>query len=214
MNYDIIFHNENPVLLVTLLVLIAMSLTSWYVLFWKALTLKKERQFVAQFCKSHVKTPDWPIRSEIQHSGGAVEILLQEANKLKPVMAPYSHQEKKEILSMHLVQNLDLIKIHLDRGLTILASIGSSAPFVGLFGTVVGIVGALAKISTMGNAGIDVVAGPMSEALIATAVGLFAAIPAVLAYNSFVRLNRLLVQDLRHIAEQLTIYLSLSKESK
>lgn len=215
MNFETIFNNDNPVLLVTLMLLLAMSLTSWYVLFWKALMLRKERKFVATFSKSQVKTPDWPIKCEMEHSGGAVEILLKESNKLKPIMAPYSHSEKKEILSMHLVQSLDLIKINLDRGLTVLASIGSSAPFVGLFGTVVGIVGALAKISVIGNAGIDVVAGPMSEALVATAVGLFAAIPAVLAYNSFVRLNRLLVQDLRHIAEQLTIYLSLSsKEDK
>ena len=92
--------------------------------------------------------------------------------------------------------------------MTVLASIGSSSPFIGLFGTVWGIYNALSNIAIQGNAGLSVVAGPMGEALIATAIGLFAAIPAVLAYNSFVRLNRLLVQNLRHIAEQITVYLS------
>ena len=109
---------------------------------------------------------------------------------------------------MHLAQTLDEIRFGLDKGLTILASIGSSAPFIGLFGTVWGIYNALNNIATQGNAGLSVVAGPMGEALVATAIGLFAAIPAILAYNSFTRLNRLLVQNLRHIAEQMTVYLS------
>lgn len=111
---------------------------------------------------------------------------------------------------MHLLQTLDEIRSSLDKGLTILASISSSAPFIGLFGTVWGIYNALASIAVQGNAGLSVVAAPMGEALVATAIGLFAAIPAVLAYNTFVRLNRLLVQNMRHVAEQLTVYLSNS----
>jgi biopolymer transport protein ExbB/TolQ len=117
------------------------------------------------------------------------------------------NQKHHEIITMHLLQALDEIRFQLDHGLTILASIGSCAPFVGLFGTVWGIYHALGNISSSGNAGLSVVAGPIGEALVATAVGLFAAIPAVLAYNSFVRLNRILVQNLRHLAEQLEIYL-------
>ena len=113
---------------------------------------------------------------------------------------------------MHLLQKLDEIRFNLDRGLAILASIGSVAPFIGLFGTVWGIYGALTNIAEQGNAGLNVVAGPMGEALVATAVGLFAAIPAILFYNSFVRLNRLLIQNFRHIAEQITTYLSNRKD--
>jgi biopolymer transport protein ExbB len=105
-----------------------------------------------------------------------------------------------------LTQALDTIRVWLDKGLTILASIGSSAPFIGLFGTVWGVYNALTKIAAAGNASLNVVAGPMGEALVMTAVGLFAAIPAVLAYNAFVRTNRVLVQDLRHVAEQLALY--------
>ena len=199
MNLENIFSHDNPVLITALILLISMSVASWYIVFWKALSLRKDKQALADFCKRYITTPDWPLHAKFKEISGSVEILVREAEKLKPIMAPYKHEERKEILSMHL---------------TILASIGSSAPFIGLFGTVIGIVGALTKIAAQGNAGLDVVAGPMGEALGATAIGLFAAIPAVLAYNAYVRFNRLLVQDLRHIAEQLTTYLSLSPSSK
>ena len=116
------------------------------------------------------------------------------------------HSEAKEILTMNLIQTLDKQKIALDSGLTILASIANSSPFIGLFGTVWGIYTALLEISSQGNAGLSIVAGPMGEALIATAIGLFVAIPSALAYNTFARKNKLLVQDLRHISEKLTIY--------
>jgi biopolymer transport protein ExbB len=78
----------------------------------------------------------------------------------------------------------------LEDGLTVLATTGSTAPFVGLLGTVWGIYHALIKIGATGQASIDAVAGPVGEALIMTAIGLFVAIPAVLAYNFFTRLNR------------------------
>ena len=78
----------------------------------------------------------------------------------------------------------------LENGLTVLATVGSTAPFVGLLGTVWGIYGALIRIGASGQASIDAVAGPVGEALIMTAFGLFVAIPAVLAYNFFTRLNR------------------------
>ena len=78
----------------------------------------------------------------------------------------------------------------LENGLTVLATVGSTAPFVGLIGTVWGIYRALIKIGASGDASISAVAGPVGEALIMTAIGLFVAIPAVLAYNFFVRLNR------------------------
>lgn len=204
--------HTNPVLISTFVILILMSFCSWYIIFWKAINLRKEKNHLNNFRNNYIKTPDWPIHATFSNVKGNLEFLISECQKLKPVMKNYNHEEKKEILAMHLVQSLDLIKVNLDKGLTILASIGSSAPFVGLFGTVVGIYSALNKISLEGNAGLDVVAGPMGEALVATAVGLFAAIPAVLAYNAYVRFNRLLVQDLRHIAEQLTTYLSLSSK--
>jgi biopolymer transport protein ExbB len=82
----------------------------------------------------------------------------------------------------------------------ILASIGSTAPFVGLFGTVWGIMHALTEISKAGSASLDVVAGPIGEALIATAIGIAAAIPAVLAYNYFLRQTKLFQTELENFA--------------
>lgn len=209
MNFAHAFTQGSAVLAVVFFILIAMSFASWYVIFWKGMKLKREYAFYQTFLVKHANIKDWPSRNDFKDADGSVKFLLEEVQKLKAILPHYeSHEAKKEILTMHLLQTLDEIRSWLDKGLTILASIGSSAPFIGLFGTVWGIYNALASIAAQGNAGLSVVAGPMGEALVATAIGLFAAIPAVLAYNSFVRLNRLLVQNLRHIAEQMVVYIS------
>jgi biopolymer transport protein ExbB len=96
----------------------------------------------------------------------------------------------------------------LESGLTALASIGSTAPFVGLFGTVWGIYHALLGISSGGIATLDKVAGPVGEALIMTAAGLAVAIPAVLAYNALTRANRLVIAELDGFAHDLHTYLT------
>ena len=93
-------------------------------------------------------------------------------------------------------------------GLTVLASVGSIAPFVGLFGTVWGIYHALLDIAATGSASLDVVAGPLGEALVATAAGLAAAIPAVLAYNAFNRFNRTQAHEMDAFAHDLHAYLT------
>jgi len=97
--------------------------------------------------------------------------------------------------------------MRLEAGLTLLASIGSTAPFVGLLGTVWGIYQALAAVSASGTVQIDKVAGPVGEALIMTAIGLSVAIPAVLAYNGFNRVNRLTLAELDAFAHDLHAYL-------
>lgn len=91
----------------------------------------------------------------------------------------------------------------LESGLSVLATIGSTAPFIGLFGTVWGIMHALKGISSAGSAGLDVVAGPIGEALIATAMGIAAAVPAVLAYNFLLNRVRLASTDMSHFSERL-----------
>ncbi len=96
----------------------------------------------------------------------------------------------------------------LEGGLTLLASIGATAPFVGLLGTVWGIYHALANVSASGTVQIDKVAGPVGEALIMTAIGLTVAIPAVLAYNGFNRVNRLTLAELDAFAHDLHAYLT------
>ena len=209
MNFGQVFAQGNTVLIAVFLLLLLMSFASWYIIFWKGLKLRREYQAYQKFSQNYANIKDWPARTEFQNVEGSANFLLEEVKKLQSILPKYNtHEAKKEILTMHLLQALDSIRINLDKGLTVLASIGSSSPFIGLFGTVWGIYGALESIAAQGNAGLSVVAGPMGEALIATAIGLFAAIPAVLAYNSFVRLNRLLIQNLRHVAEQMTVYLS------
>ncbi|MHB8913363.1 MAG: MotA/TolQ/ExbB proton channel family protein [Lysobacter sp.] len=97
---------------------------------------------------------------------------------------------RSEFVDRALRQAVTRESMRLEGGLTVLATVGSTAPFVGLLGTVWGIYNALIRIGQSGNAGIEAVAGPVGEALIMTAMGLFVAIPAVLAYNFYVRLNR------------------------
>jgi biopolymer transport protein ExbB len=214
MNFEHAFHGSS-VLTAVFLVLITMSFASWYIIFWKGMRLRFEKRVYNKFLLDHANIKDWPQRDNFENVDGCVKFLLEEVKNLQSILPHYdSHEVKKEILTMHLLQTLDEIRSSLDRGLTILASIGSSAPFIGLFGTVWGIYNALTNIAAQGSAGLSVVAGPMGEALIATAIGLFAAIPAVLAYNSFVRLNRLLVQNLRHVAEQMAVYISNSNTRK
>lgn len=212
MDFLHIFSHGSVVLSLVFILLILMSCFSWYIIILKSLRLKSEYKFYQDFISKHATHKDWAARHEFSDAKGSVKFLIDEVKNLEKILPNYQDRDaKKEILTMHLVQVLDEIRFWLDRGLTILASIGSAAPFIGLFGTVWGIYNALTEISTQGNAGLSVVAAPMGEALIATAIGLFAAIPAVLAYNAFVRMNRLLVQNLRHVAEQLTVYISNNK---
>lgn len=94
---------------------------------------------------------------------------------------------RREMLLHALRSQAYIEQQRMERGLAVLASIGSTAPFIGLFGTVWGIMHALKDISATGSAGLDVVAGPIGEALIATAIGIATAVPAVLAYNYLLR---------------------------
>jgi len=103
--------------------------------------------------------------------------------------------DRHEQLQRNLAQQLKRERRRLDAGLAVLASVGSTAPFVGLFGTVWGIMTAMHDIGKNGTASIDVVAGPIGEALIATGIGIAVAIPAVLAYNYFLRRLKATVAD-------------------
>jgi biopolymer transport protein ExbB len=110
-------------------------------------------------------------------------------------------------IAMSLSRQLEDATGRLQGGVTFLASVGSVAPFVGLFGTVWGILQALIAIGVAGQASIDKVAGPVGEALIMTALGLAAAVPAVLLYNWLVRRNKVITEKLRGFAGDLQTYL-------
>ncbi len=115
-------------------------------------------------------------------------------------------------IGMSLNRQLDEINARLQGGIAFLASVGSTAPFVGLFGTVWGILNALVAIGVAGQASIDKVAGPVGEALIMTAIGLFTAVPAVLLYNFLVRRNKVINEKLRSFAADLQTYLITNKK--
>ena len=106
-----------------------------------------------------------------------------------------------------LARSQGAIGARLGEGLAFLATVGSTAPFIGLFGTVVGIYRALIRIGASGQASIDAVAGPVGEALIMTALGLVVAVPAVLAYNWLVRRNKSIMEDLAAFTNDLHGYL-------
>jgi biopolymer transport protein ExbB len=108
--------------------------------------------------------------------------------------------DRHELLERNLKQQVLRERRTLESGLAVLASVGSTAPFVGLFGTVWGIMSAMKDISRIGNASIDVVAGPIGEALVATGIGIAVAIPAVLAFNYFVRRTKSVTADLDDFA--------------
>ena len=101
----------------------------------------------------------------------------------------------------------------MESGLTTLASIGSTAPFVGLFGTVVGIMHAMHQITASGSTSLEVVAGPIGDALVATAIGIGVAVPAVLAYNFFLRSAKKQKADLDNFVVSF-LHLAFSKNNK
>ncbi|KMN30135.1 biopolymer transporter, partial [Chromobacterium sp. LK1] len=114
-------------------------------------------------------------------------------------------------VSMAISDAVDSASHHMQNGLSVVATVGSTAPFVGLFGTVWGIYHALTAIGMSGQASIDKVAGPVGEALIMTAIGLGVAVPAVLGYNWLVRRNKLVLDMVRVVAGRLHASLLASR---
>jgi biopolymer transport protein ExbB len=112
-----------------------------------------------------------------------------------------------EWITVSLFRSVDSVNNRLQGGLAVLATTGSTAPFVGLFGTVWGIYNALISISLAGQASLDKIAGPIGEALIMTAIGLFVAVPAVMGYNWLLRRNKDINEKLRYFASDLHSFL-------
>ena len=200
--FDLILQASLVVQLVLLSLLIA-SVASWAVILLKARELGRAERDTEEFLEAYVERPvDVVYDVAREHPGSPLATLfsagyreLARADRSGSVSAS---QVEGVLQRLSWVQTAE--RHRLERGLSFLATTGSSAPFVGLFGTVVGIMNSFRDIGASGTASLAVVAPGIAEALVATAVGLFAAIPAVVAYNyQGARLNRLLekLEDFR-----------------
>jgi biopolymer transport protein ExbB len=196
--------------------LILMSIVSWYFMiikFVRALRIRtRSNHVVTSFWKTAPdqaigyleQQPDWEPFSKI---GLDAEFAMQHHDQLaEDRLAGTLH--RAEFLDRSLRSAINRETERLETGLTFLATVGSTAPFVGLFGTVWGIFHALVKIGATGETSLDQVAGPVGEALIMTALGLAVAVPAVLGYNLLVRNNRVIIASFHAFAEDLLAYLT------
>ena len=182
-----------------LIIMLIMSMGSWYIIFTKYWEQRKMFQsangvndgfWTAGSIKAGTNTLDEGsafryiaesgLKSSEHHEGTLVEQI-----------------DRHTWISMSVSRAVENIQSRLSGGLAVLATVGSTAPFVGLFGTVIGIYGALTQIGIAGQASIDKVAGPVGEALIMTAIGLAVAVPAVMGYNWLVRRNKSVMEKVR-----------------
>ena len=194
------------------LLLLLMSLASWMVIIIKTLDLFKYKK-LAKTSQDFWHSADFA--SGVAHLGTDAGNPFRQL-ALDGREATLHHQSAKAHLhdsfnvsdwvTRTLRNTMDEFTGKLQSGLAILASVGSTAPFVGLFGTVWGIYHALLAIGAAGQASIDKVAGPIGESLIMTALGLAVAIPAVLGYNALVRGNKGVLQKLSRFAHDLHAY--------
>jgi biopolymer transport protein ExbB len=188
----------------TLLILVLMSMGSWYVIFTKfAEQAKLNKQAKA------AQDSFWSANTVAQgkdtlEEGSAFRFIaekgLEGASKHTGLLGAVDFNEW---VTMSIQRAIGNVQSRMQDGLAVLATVGSTAPFVGLFGTVWGIYHALVKIGMSGQASIDKVAGPVGEALIMTAIGLAVAVPAVLGYNFLVRRNKAVMEQVNAFGSDL-----------
>ncbi|HMO45321.1 MAG TPA: MotA/TolQ/ExbB proton channel family protein [Rubrivivax sp.] len=183
----------------TLIVMLIMSMGSWYIIFTKVFEQRKLLKSADAAAKTFWSAGSVKAGIGSLEEGSAFRYVAESG-----VSASEHHEgtlvEKIDLhtwVSMSVQRAIDNINSRLQDGLAFLATVGSTAPFVGLFGTVWGIYHALTAIGISGQASIDKVAGPVGEALIMTAFGLAVAVPAVMGYNWLIRRNRLAMERVR-----------------
>ena len=190
------------------IILVGMSIFSFYILFTK---LMQQQKIISQGRKvraSFWNSPNLREASTKLEAKSAYRAIVDDA-----LVAQEQHDKLTDPIDRHdwvansLARSQGAIGARLGEGLAFLATVGSTAPFIGLFGTVIGIYRALIKIGAAGQASIDAVAGPVGEALIMTALGLVVAVPAVLAYNWLIRRNKSIMEDLAAFTNDLNGYL-------
>jgi biopolymer transport protein ExbB len=196
------------------IVLLLMSVVSWlYILSktWSAWRIRRSAGVLDVFWQA----PTLPDAIAILTHADAERVYAplaiqsaQAANVKAQAGSLNAASDTGELITRTLRREINRVSSRLEAGLTLLASVGATAPFVGLLGTVWGIYHALSAVSVAGTVQIDKVAGPVGEALIMTALGLTVAIPAVLAYNAFTRINRVTLAELDAFAHDLHAYLT------
>jgi biopolymer transport protein TolQ len=182
-----------------LLILLSFSIVSWAIIFFKQRYFSKANKESEQFLRSFRGSTQDPknLYKATKHLG-----LSPIANVFKAVYSEDAVRDKNEVKRM-LRRYETLESVKLERYLNFLATTGSTAPFIGLFGTVWGIMSSFHGIGTAGSASLAVVAPGIAEALIATAVGLLAAIPAVIAYNYYLSMSRKMIIEMEDFSEDL-----------
>jgi len=183
----------------TLIILAIMSIGSWYIIITKLLDQMKIFKQAKETAAKFWKAPSIAAGSATLAEGSPFRFIAESGTK---ATAHHDGALLEQIdlstwVTMSIQRASDKVQSRLQDGLSFLATVGSTAPFIGLFGTVWGIYNALTAIGMTGNASIDKVAGPVGEALIMTAFGLLVAVPAVLGYNWLVRRNKTAMEDVR-----------------
>ncbi len=182
----------SPVTQVVLVILLLLSVMSWAIIFYKwhafRQAARQNRQFIGFFS---LADGDAVRRAAERHPYSPMATIWIEATKTPPTVDP-ERGDNRHALEVRFRRSIEMELNRYEEYLPFLATTGNVAPFIGLFGTVLGIIDAFQAISHMGTASIAAVAPGIAEALVATAAGLFAAIPAVVAYNAYLsRLRRL-----------------------
>lgn len=192
-----------------ILLLLLMSLMSWYIILTKLWDQRRLKQSARAAEKQFWSASSVKDGVERLKKGDSFRAIAEDG------LRAVSHHEGRltdridmhEWITMSLQRSVDQVNSQMQKGLGFLATVGSSAPFVGLFGTVWGVMNALIAIGLAGQASIDKVAGPVGGALIMTAMGLFVAVPAVWGYNWLLGRNKVLQDALRNFAGDLHAYL-------
>ena len=201
--------NAGPVVKLVIVILITASVVSWSIIFERKVQFKRSQKFMCAFeqefwCSDNLTTLFKKYSPQKQHAAFA-EIFTSGFNEYQRLelcvqMSPEARIENIE-RAMRITTN-EQIESH-EKNLNILATIGSVSPFIGLFGTVWGIMNAFTQLSGAQQASIAMVAPGISEALIATAIGLFAAIPAVIAFNRYTHTVDVISQKMDNFGESL-----------
>ena len=207
-----VWHQGDWVTRGVVLLLLGMSLASWMVIILKAMDIVRFKK-LARGSESFWHSPDFDqgLRQLGDSKDNPFRALAEEGRQARDHHSNTREQlhdalDISDWVTRALRNSIDDTVTRLQSGLAVLASVGSTAPFVGLFGTVWGIYHALIGIGLAGQATIDKVAGPIGEALIMTALGLAVAIPAVLGYNALVRSNKFIVSRLNRFGHDLHAY--------